>query len=111
MPVEAVRGRPVADPVFDARRHPVRSDSAGTVLKAGDVRGHHATDEIGVLTERSVDTRPARLGGKISLWGQSHVDADSAIFPACAVCEAPHELGITNAGQAQRPRPLREATG
>ncbi len=90
-------------------RDTVRRDAVRAVLKAFDGRANECGDELGIGAERAGDTRPARLGRKIGLRRQRHVNAHGAIFLTRDVRELPHQLDIAERGEAERFRPLRKS--
>ena len=106
--VQSLFRRAVADPVLHHGEHAPRVDAFTPVLKALDVRTHHAAREVGVLAERAVDAAPSRFGREVRLWRQRHLDPDGAILAPRDVAEPLRQRRVADRGEAERLRPLRE---
>src|SRR5205085_6509147 len=107
--VPAVFRRTVADPVLYDRHDAAGVESALAMLKAGDVRAYLIFGARSVFAERAGHARPSRLGREVGLGRQRHLNADGTVLLARHVTEAPCQRGVSDRGEAERFRPLREA--
>src|SRR5205823_1021576 len=77
-------------------------------LKATNVRGHHPGGEIGVLSESTVRTRPARLRGEVRHRVEGDTDTNSQVLLPGRVPELFHEPLVAGGGEAELFGPLGE---
>ena len=99
-------------PVLDHSVHAVESPAAIDLgitlrgLEAIDVGASHIGRKVGILTERTIKTAPARLRSDVDLRRECRSDTQSAILLRCDLTELLHHCGIERSGDTERRGPI-----